>query len=174
MKNSIEEDIKNAEHFIKSIKTDKDYKEENGWHGYYNKEIVEIARILQHILSDYKRVLKDANRYKNMYEAEHEIHLVRNEQLDRKENAITRCKELENENKTIKEANDYWRSKYCEIANNNIPIQKVKDKIERLDNVSYAEELEDIMNRENYTITELIQYVLKELLDGNDTNVGSI
>lgn len=59
MKNSIEEDIKNAEHFIKSIKIDKEYKEENGWHGYYNKEIVELARILQHILSDYKRVLKE-------------------------------------------------------------------------------------------------------------------
>ena len=27
MKNSIEEDIKNAEHFINSIKTDKEYKE---------------------------------------------------------------------------------------------------------------------------------------------------
>lgn len=59
MKNSIEEDIKNAEHFIKSIKTDKEYKEENGWHGYYNTEIVELARILQHILSAYKRVLKE-------------------------------------------------------------------------------------------------------------------
>ena len=59
MENSIEEDIKNAEHFIKSIKTDKEYKEENGWHGYYNKEIVELARILQHILSEYKRVLKE-------------------------------------------------------------------------------------------------------------------
>ena len=58
-KNSIEEDIKNAEHFIKSIKTDKEYKEENGWHGYSNKEIVELARILEHILSDYKRVLKE-------------------------------------------------------------------------------------------------------------------
>lgn len=59
MENSIEEDIKNAEHFIKSIKTDKEYKEENGWHGYYNKEIVELARILQHILSEYKRVIKE-------------------------------------------------------------------------------------------------------------------
>lgn len=57
--NSIEEDIKNAEHFIKSIKTDKEYKEENGWHGYYNKEIVELARILQHILSDYKRLQEE-------------------------------------------------------------------------------------------------------------------
>lgn len=59
MENSIKEDIKNAEHFIDSIKTDKEYKEENGWHGYYNKEIVELTRILQHILPDYKRVLKE-------------------------------------------------------------------------------------------------------------------
>nr|DAN92097.1 MAG TPA: hypothetical protein [Caudoviricetes sp.] len=59
MENSIEEDIKNAEHFIDSIKTDKEYKDENGWHGYYNREIVELARILEHILSDYKRVLKE-------------------------------------------------------------------------------------------------------------------
>jgi len=56
---TIEKDIINAQHFIDSIKTDKEYKEENGWHGYYNKEIVELARILQHILSDYKRVLKE-------------------------------------------------------------------------------------------------------------------
>lgn len=63
--NSIEEDIKNAEHFIKSIKTDKEYKEENGWHGYYNKEIVELARMLEHILSNYKRVLKENEELKN-------------------------------------------------------------------------------------------------------------
>ena len=65
-KNSIEEDIKNAEHFIKSIKTDKEYKEENRWHGYYNKEIVELARILEHILSDYKRVLKEKDKIINL------------------------------------------------------------------------------------------------------------
>lgn len=63
--NNIEEDIKNAEHFINSIKTDKEYKEENGWHGYYNKEIVELARMLEHILSDYKRVLKENEELKN-------------------------------------------------------------------------------------------------------------
>lgn len=59
MENSIEEDIKNAKHFINSIKTDKEYKEENGWHGYYNKEIVELARILEHILSDYKKLKEE-------------------------------------------------------------------------------------------------------------------
>ena len=56
---TIEKDIINAQHFIDSIKTDKEYKEENGWHGYYNKEIVELARTIEHILLDYKRVLKE-------------------------------------------------------------------------------------------------------------------
>lgn len=82
VENSIEDDIKNAEHFIDSIKTDKEYKEENGWHGYYNKEIVELTRILEHILSDYKRVLKENEllrqqniSYKNNI---HELKKVRN------------------------------------------------------------------------------------------------
>lgn len=75
MENSIKEDIKNAEHFIKSIKTDKEYKEENGWHGYYNKEIVELARILQHILSDYKRLLKENEKL-------NKLHIQDNKHLD--------------------------------------------------------------------------------------------
>lgn len=124
--NSIEEDIKNAEHFIKSIKTDKEYKEENGWHGYYNKEIVELARILQHILSDYKRVLK--------------------------------------ENEELKADNYELNNRITDLLEN-IPVQKVKDKIEKLNDESHAEELEDIINRKNYTITELVQYVLQELLE---------
>ena len=180
--NSIEEDIKNAEHFIKSIKTDKEYKEENGWHGYYNKEIVELARILQHILSHYKRVFKEANRYKNMYKAEHEIHLVRNEQLDRKENAITRCKELETENKSLKEyiakapnLDEMTATKYRNIQQdayiqgraeeqqkaeqiiyeNYIPVQKIKDKIEELKG-----KLEDISKRREKSKTKEEETVL--------------
>ena len=101
--NSIEEDIKNAEHFIKSIKTDKEYKED-GWHGYYNKEIVELARILQHILSDYKRVLKE------------------NEEIRIKNNAIKRESEayleymirLDNELNLEKEKSKYeWIRQNC-------------------------------------------------------------
>lgn len=106
MKNSIEEDIKNAEHFIKSIKTDKEYKEENGWHGYYNKEIVELARILQHILSDYKRVLKE------------------NEELKLYNNSIT----SQLEQMTTEKFKNGWfhQSEFKD----SIPVQKVKDKIE--------------------------------------------
>lgn len=109
MENSIEEDIKNAEHFIKSIKKDKEYKEENGWHGYYNKEIVELARILEHILSDYKRVLKENK----------ELQEDRNKFKKALGKRITYCNELE-------------KDLFENGSNYVIPKQKVKDKIEEL------------------------------------------
>ena len=83
-RSSIEEDIKNAEHFIKSIKTDKEYKED-GWHGYYNKEIVELARILQHILSDYKKLQEEFK------------------QVDRE------CERLEEKEVRLIEENEYYK-----------------------------------------------------------------
>ena len=101
--NSIEEDIKIAERFIKSIKTDKEYKKE-GWHGYFNEEIVELARILEHILKELKR-------FENMYEAEKRIHMVRNEQLARKQQLVIKCNELENENKELKKENEKLKHK---------------------------------------------------------------
>lgn len=52
-----------------------------------------------------------------------------------------------------------------EALDNSIPKEKIKDKIEELDVIENAEALEDIMNRQNYTITELIQFVLQELLE---------
>ena len=124
-KNSIEEDIKNAEHFIDSIKIDKEYKEENGWHGYYNKEIVELARILEHILSDYKRALKE------------------NEELKIKNNAIKRESEAYAEQmiRLDIEKQDYFEKYRYHLQQNEsltkefsnvIPVQKVKDKIEEL------------------------------------------
>lgn len=45
-----------------------------------------------------------------------------------------------------------------------IPKSRVKEKIEELNNVNNAEALEDLMNTKNYTITQLVQYVLQELL----------
>lgn len=137
--NSIEEDIKNAEHFIKSIKKDKEYKEENGWHGYYNKEIVELARILQHILSDYKRVLKE------------------NEELGK---FIT-------EGIEIKTNSPYKNYSLEFLRNNFIQIQKVKDKIEYLDN-QQKQWLEDRELKENDSEIIFARDILKELLESEE------
>lgn len=147
MKNSIEEDIKNAEHFIKSIKTDKEYKEENGWHGYYNKEIVELARMLDHILSDYKRVLKinevllkenellrkDIEGWKKYCE---EITEEQTEMSNKNYELEFEVEKLQKENELAKKQVEYDKTHIFTpqtIKLNYIPIQKVKDKIEELD-----------------------------------------
>lgn len=136
--NSIEEDIKILEEF----KT----------HGYAmllmkyedrNKTNLKIDQAIEHILSDYKRVLKE------------------NEELKSKNKIL---EELLQGN--LYELYKYYKELAGSYQGNCIPVQKVKDKIEKLNNESHAEKLEDIMNRKNYTITELVQYVLQELLEG--------
>lgn len=85
---------------------------------------------------DYKRVLKEAKRFENMYEAEHQIHIVRNEQLDRKQKAIIKCNELEVENKELKKEIKSWKKYSAEqeeniIEKNNI-ICNLEFQIEKL------------------------------------------
>ena len=85
------------------------------------------------------------------------------------EHILSDYKIVLNENEELKETNEELSENKLlqdiEIKKKFIPVQKVKDKIEKLNDESHAEELEDIMNRKNYTITELVQYVLQELLE---------
>ena len=171
--NSIEEDIKNAEHFIKSIKTDKEYKED-GWHGYYNKEIVELARILQHILSDYKRVLEINEvllkeneilkeekeqaweEWNNLEQGSYEIEQKLKQQIKKsqKEN-----EELKNQEATARKINELLVQRYS----NSISFQKVKDKIR------HYQELQDNYIKKYDEINEGLQAMingLQELLEG--------
>ena len=97
VENSIEEDIKILEELrianencIKNAKI-----KDNPFAAIWEKQ----NRAIEHILKELKR-------FENMYEAEHQIHLVRNEQLDRKQKAIIKCNELENENKELKKENE--------------------------------------------------------------------
>ena len=46
------------------------------------------------VLNLVTKLEKEITKYKNMYEAEHEIHQKRNEQLDRKERGIEKAKQL--------------------------------------------------------------------------------
>lgn len=64
--NSMEEDIKIIEDFI--LKTDVDYSE-------YNEQIVgDISyQAIQHLLSDYKRVLKENKELREYYEEQNEV-----------------------------------------------------------------------------------------------------
>lgn len=121
--NNIEEAIERLEYIDRTYSC-------NNYYSIWDLKCIEI------LLSDYKRVLKEVKRYKNMYEAEHQIHLVRNEQLDRKQKAIIKCNELENENKELKEEIKSWK-KYSDeqeensIEKNNI-ICNLEFQIEKL------------------------------------------
>lgn len=75
---------------------------------------------------------------------------------------------LQKENEIIKETNDYYSSRYCEISNNSISIQEVKDKIEEINNekLNYSED-------EYYLENEIKGYAIdkiRELLEGSGRN----
>ena len=127
--NSMEEDIKDIKKYISFTSKRENFSHDTDWN--WNKD---LANKIEHILSDYKRVLQE------------------NEKLKAK-----LLDTLEGQ-KIIKEETPQY------IKENYILKEKVKDKIEELKNISNTEELEDIMNRKNYTISELVQYILQELL----------
>lgn len=107
------------------------------------------------ISSHYKRVLKENEELKVELERQKDI------------NTIINQKRID---KNYEKALEKSMSKFLKtnMAKDFVPIQKIKDEIEELNNVSNAEELEDIMDRKNYTITELVQYVLQELLESEE------
>lgn len=136
--NSIEEAVKTMEHWVEYEKNNKDK---------INKadELIYIQEI---ILSDYKKVLKEVKRLENMYEAEKRIHMVRNEQLARKQQLVIKCNELENENKELKKENEKLKQKIegqeCVIetqAHNEEVYEKLVMKLEK-ENTELKEENE--------------------------------
>lgn len=94
----IEEDIK----ILRNI-TKQDFNNPMGWTGYYDSELKELQQAIGNILADRER-------YKNMYEAEHRIHLVRNEQLERKEIAVQKASKYDRLVEKIKEILDFAKT----------------------------------------------------------------
>lgn len=154
MENSIEEDIKLVEELINAAK---EYNQFGG--NKYHKAI-------EHILKDYKRVLKENeelnNRCKNLDE-EAQAYL---EELAG-DNTLTRrtIKQLQEENE---ELNYKLHSKKIalEIYNRYIPKSKVEEKIEELDKEE-KRELKGTKGQDRYYIKQKYMYkrkVLEELL----------
>ena len=105
MGNSIEEDIKIVENYLAHSainETDSDFFKNGGW----ETVDLEIPKSMQHILSDYKRVLKENEELKNKLSLKQfDINIVYNDYLE----------------------------KLDEYKRNTIPIQKIKDIIDRID-----------------------------------------
>ena len=155
MKNSIEEDIKIIENLKEAINSGLCY------FGSVTMYDCGYQDALEYILSDYKRVLKT-----------NEVLLKENEELKIKNNAIKRESEasaehmirLDNELNLEKEKSKYeWIRQNClpqELVNKlYIPIQKIKDKIEGIQEEGYWLFTTD---RDSDKCVE----VLQELLEG--------
>lgn len=181
MENSIEEDIKNIEEIIELSKEEIAAKNEN------ITAILDITDLisLKHILSDYKRVLKENEEFKE-YNMEYkrildlaDNRIYRKKYLEerRKEEPdllypdadeiYRRYYELRKENEEIKADNYELNNRITDLLEN-IPVQKIKDKIEELD--------ERIKNPgknsywASYTISECIgiRRILQELLESEN------
>lgn len=158
MKENIKEDIKTVEYNMKCIRNVMNNFEDELCENMQTKTD-EVSKIIDNILSDYKRVLKE------------------NEEIRIKNNAIKRESEayaehmirLDNELNLEKEKSKYeWIRQNClpqELVNKlYIPIQKVKDKIEEYKNMlKTCNKVKDIdrIKAINERILEL-----QELLEG--------
>lgn len=137
MENSIEEDITKINTYIELV-LEKDYcncNELNTILGKHCDGSKNVAYAMQHILSDYKRVLKENNRLEE--QVEHDKTHIYTPQT---------------------------------IKLNFISKSKIKDKIEQL-----KEKEESDLRCYGFAVdTHLALQTLQELLDGSDTDVGSI
>lgn len=147
--NSIEEDIKNINKGLYELEDSYELHQAR-----WAKRIFEnIKEKLEHILSDYKRVLKENEELKNnTRKNENELEF----DIDCDWIALQKIlDESEKSNEYISYKNEKWiKEKYC------IPIQKVKEKIRK------NEEIIDISN-DGDLIHELLQKnkVYEELLE---------
>ena len=167
MENSIEEDIINAQHFINSIKTDKDYKDENGWHGYYNTKIVELARMLEHILSDYKRVLKENEMYKKNSEIMSKENLSTAEQLKVEIKENFRLKnQLENNRKEYQETYKDIREELKELKKENEELKAENNRLKVIKyDIDYGTESVNLIPKSTLVEINTNRYMI-EIEDG--------
>lgn len=129
--NSIEEAIERLEYI------DRVY----SYNNYYSRWDLKCIDIL---LSEYKRILKEneelkenktgleeeiQEQAKNLIRYEEYITYIKRKIKNKKQNAITKCNELQTENEELKK----FLRMGSEVANNSILIPKIKCKIEELD-----------------------------------------
>ena len=60
----MEQDIKILEKFTKIVKG-KDYNAKNGWHGYYDEELMDLGTAIEHLIKAYKE-LEEKNKKKSI------------------------------------------------------------------------------------------------------------
>lgn len=115
MGNSREEDIKDIEKYISFTSNRQNFSHDTDWN--WNKD---LANKIEHILSDYKRVLKENEELKA--EMKDGVIAIKLYALQKENEG------LKNQEATARKINELLVQRYS----NSISLQKVKDKIEEL------------------------------------------
>ena len=155
MENSIEEDIKNIEEIIELSKEEIDAKDEN------ITAILDIEDLigLEHILSDYKRVLKE-NESLKVYNMEYKRILdLADDRIYRKKYLEERRKEQPN---LLYPDSDEIYQRYCELKQENEELKISNKEIDKECSRLEKKEVELINENEHY---EDLIYALKTYYD---------
>lgn len=165
------EEITNLERFELLIEDGKEHRELYGEFSVGEYDI----EIMQHILSDYKRVLKENEELKENLKEENELNkIIKYTKLDelfcrRNGKKVEQAIKLRDELLKLPECKLYGIKK-CKKSvilitkEEVIPVQEVKDKIEELkNNIDYLKQFKD-WNEKDYTNEDIINNIL-EVLD---------
>lgn len=159
MKENSEEDIKNIEEIIELSKEEIDAKDEN------ITAILDIEDLisLEHILSDYKRVLKENEMYKRNSEIMSKENLSTTEQLKVEIKENFRLKnQLENNRKEYQETYKDVREELKELKKENKELKISNKEIDKECSRLEKKEVELINENEHY---ENLIYALKTYYD---------
>lgn len=159
MENNIEEDITKINTYIELV-LEKDYcncNELNAILGKHCDGSKNVAYAMRHILSAYRRVLKE------------------NEELKIIKSAIQtlQINSMEDEKYIVISKSSFLDGSYKHLLDEYIPVQKIKDKIEELkNNIDYLKQFKDWYEKDytNEDIINNILEVLQELLGGKEQN----
>ena len=168
MENSIEEDIKDIKKYISFTSKRENFSHDTDWN--WNKD---LANKIEHILSDYKRTLKENEILKKEKEqAWEEWNNLEQGSYETEQKLKQQIKELQRENEELKNQEETARKVnelLVERYSTSIPIQKVKDKIEEL-NKQLEEDLQDEIkvNSNRFIIICQCKSCLQELLESEE------
>lgn len=152
MENSIEEDVKSINKGLYELEDSYELHQAR-----WAKRIFEnIKEKLEHILSDYKRVLKENEYMHNELDKQQTTinkYAKKNEELKKSKVTYEKVRDIQEKNKNI-------------VDKNYISKQKVKDKIEELKNKPLKINQNDKYYYETDAYNKIVIQVLQELLEG--------
>lgn len=110
-----------------------------------NRQIKQLRKEIERLREEQEKKDQKITKYKNMYEAEYDIHKVRNEQLDRKEKGIEKAKqqliEKDEKIKSLVKQIDLMARQLI-----GLPIDKIKQDFEK---PNFKEEIKIFTDKED-------------------------